>query len=62
VVTVSEAMEAETRVPNPVSISVAPTTEVIQRRYYDLPGTMELMGLLWQEAVVDGVEFQNMAE
>lgn len=61
-VTVSEAMEAETRVPNPVSISVAPTTEVIQRRYYDLPGTMELMGLLWQEAVVDGVEFQNMAE
>ncbi|NIQ77211.1 MAG: hypothetical protein GTN93_03730 [Anaerolineae bacterium] len=59
---VSEAMEAERRAPNLVSISVAPTTEVIQRRYYDLPGTMELMRLLWLEAVVDGVEFQNMAE
>lgn len=47
---------------NPISISIAPTTEVIQKRYYDLPGTIELMRLLWQEAVVDGFEFQNLAE
>lgn len=47
---------------NPVSISVAPTTEVIRTRYFDLPGTIELMRLLWQEAVVDGFEVQNLAE
>lgn len=47
---------------NLLSISIAPTTRVIGRRYYDLPGTIELMHRLWQEAVVDGFEFQNLAE
>ena len=47
---------------NPISISVAPTTRVIGKRYYDLPGTIELMHRLWQESVVDGFELQNMAE
>ncbi len=47
---------------NPISISLAPTTGVIGKRYYDLPATIELMGLLWREAVVDGFEFQNLAE
>jgi len=47
---------------NPISISVSPTTRVIGKRYYDLPGTIELMHRLWQESVVDGFEFQNLAE
>jgi hypothetical protein len=51
-----------TKAKNPISISVAPTTRVIGRRYYDLPGTIELMHRLWQESVLDGFEFQNMAE
>jgi hypothetical protein len=50
----------ETR--NPISISVAPTTRVIGKRYYDLPGTIGLMHRLWQTSVVDGFEFQNLAE
>ncbi len=47
---------------NQISISVAPATKVIQKRYYDLPGTIKLMSLLWQESVIDGFEFQNVAE
>jgi hypothetical protein len=47
---------------NPVSISVAPATQVTGKRYYDLPGTLELMHYLWSESVVDGFEFQNLAE
>jgi hypothetical protein len=47
---------------NPISISVAPTTRVIGKRYYDLPGTIDLMHRLWRESVVDGFEFQNLAE
>ena len=47
---------------NPISISVAPTTRVIGKRYYDLPGTIELIHRLWQASVVDGFEFQNLAE
>jgi len=33
---------------NPISISAAPTTKVIQKRYYDLPGTIEF----WKNLVV----------
>jgi hypothetical protein len=47
---------------NLVSISTAPTTRIIGKRYYDLPATIELMHRLWQESVVDGFEFQNLAE
>ena len=47
---------------NPISISVAPTTRVIGKRYYDLPGTIELMHRLFQESMMDGFEFQNLAE
>jgi hypothetical protein len=47
---------------NPISISVAPTTYVIGKHYYDLPGTVELMSQLERTAVVDGVEFQNEVE
>ena len=51
-----------TRAANPISISIAPTAAVIGRRYYDLPSTIELMNQLWQESVLDGFEFQNLAE
>ncbi len=54
-------MEGERRALNPASISIAPTTAVIQRPHYDLPGGIEPMRLLWLEAVVDGFELQNMA-
>ena len=47
---------------NLISISVAPTTKMIGKRYYDLPGTLELMERLCQESVIDGFEFQNLAE
>jgi sugar phosphate isomerase/epimerase len=35
---------------------------VVGKRYDDLPGAIELMERLWQDAVVDGFEFQNLAE
>ncbi len=47
---------------NPTSISVAPATRIIGKRYYDLPGTIELMRLLERESALDGFEFQNLAE
>jgi sugar phosphate isomerase/epimerase len=47
---------------NPLSISIAPTTPIIGKRYYDLPGTIELMHRLWQESALDGFELQNLAE
>jgi sugar phosphate isomerase/epimerase len=47
---------------NLLSISIAPTTPIVGKRYYDLPGTIELMHRLWQESVLDGFEFQNLAE
>jgi hypothetical protein len=50
------------RAENPISISVAPTVQVVGKRYYDLPGTIELMRRLWSESVVDGFEFQDLAE
>ena len=53
-------MQDTKRAFNPISISVAPTTRAIGKRYFDLPGTIELMGLLWQESVIDGFEFQNL--
>lgn len=55
-------MSGALRAVNPTSISVAPATRAIGRRYYDLPAILELMGLLWQESVVDGCEFQHLEE
>lgn len=55
-------MQDTRKASNPVSISVAPTTRVIGKRYFDLAGIIELMSLLWQESVIDGFEFQNLAE
>lgn len=47
---------------NPVSVSTAPIVRLIDKPYYDLPGTLEVMRRLWQESVVDGFEFQNLGE
>jgi hypothetical protein len=47
---------------NPISLSIAPAAGVISRRYYDLPAILDLMHRLWHESVVDGFEFQNLAE
>ncbi|UCC63520.1 MAG: hypothetical protein JSV36_00200, partial [Anaerolineae bacterium] len=55
-------MQSVERSGNAISLSVAPATRVIGRRYYDLPGTVELMKQLVQASAVDGFEFQNLAE
>jgi hypothetical protein len=47
---------------NLISISTAPVTGLIDRPYYDLFSTLEVMKRLWQESVVHGFEFQNLAE
>jgi len=47
---------------NPISISTAPINRLIGKPYYDLHSTIEVMQRLWQESVVDGFEFQNLAE
>ena len=52
----------QSRVTNPISITVAPLARLIGKRFYDLPGNLEVMTRLWCESVVDGFEFQNTAE
>ena len=47
---------------NPISISTAPINRLGGRPYYDLAATVEMMERLWREGVVDGFEFQNLAE
>ncbi len=45
-----------------ISLSVAPAISVMGKKYYDLPAIIALMRQLRQDAVVDGFEFQNLAE
>ncbi len=52
----------ERRQGGTISISVAPATAVLGRRYYDLEGSLALMRWLWQSGAVDGFEVQNLAE
>lgn len=47
---------------NLLSIAANPTTAVIGKRYYDLPGLIELMHRLTRESVIDGFELQYTAE
>jgi hypothetical protein len=47
---------------NAISISVAPTMRVIGSWYGNLGGTLELMRRLQRASLVDGFEFQNLAE
>ncbi|MBU7024571.1 MAG: hypothetical protein HXS40_10440 [Theionarchaea archaeon] len=45
-----------------LAISSAPATHVIEKPYYDLPGTITVMNRLLKESVVDGFEVQHLAE
>jgi hypothetical protein len=46
---------------NLLSISVSPGVKMIGKRYFDLSGTVELMGRLWQSSVAYGFKIQNLA-
>jgi hypothetical protein len=43
-------------------VTVAPLARLIGRPFYDLTANVEVMQRLWDESVVDGFEFQNLAE
>ena len=45
-----------------ISVSASPMTHVIQKPYYDLQSTINVMNLLYHEKTVDGFEVQNLAE
>jgi hypothetical protein len=50
------------RPPNPISITPAPLNKLVGRRQYDLPTIIEVMRRVWEASVVDGFEFQHLAE
>jgi hypothetical protein len=54
--------EAPTAFNNPISIAVGPLNRLFGKRYYDLPGTLEVYQIVYQTGLVDGFEFQNLAE
>ena len=43
---------------NLISVSSAPIAKLGNKRYYDLPGTLEVMKRVYHESVVDGFELQ----
>jgi len=45
-----------------ISVSSAPIAKLGKKRYYDLPGTLEVMNRIYQESVVDGFELQLQPE
>jgi sugar phosphate isomerase/epimerase len=47
---------------NLISISTAPSNQLVGKPFYDLYATLEVMRELWAEGVFDGFEFQNVAE
>lgn len=47
---------------NRTSISIAPSSAAAGSRYHDLSSTTELLHRLWQESVLDSLEFQTLAE
>ena len=47
---------------NIISISTAPSNQLVGKPFYDLYATLEVMQKLWTEAVLNGFEFQNIAE
>jgi len=55
-------MPNEIRSANRISLSTAPSVQALGKEYYDLPGTLELMGRLRAASVVDGFEFQVLEE
>jgi hypothetical protein len=47
---------------NKLSVSTAPAAVITGKPYYDLPGTIAFMHRLFRNGLVDGFEFQNLAE
>jgi hypothetical protein len=47
---------------NTISISTAPSNQLVGKPFYDLYATLEVMQKLWTAAVFNGFEFQNIAE
>jgi sugar phosphate isomerase/epimerase len=47
---------------NLISISAAPLARLINKEYFDLDAIMQIMNKLWKENVIDGFEFQQLAE
>jgi len=47
---------------NPLSIAIQPLNRLVSNPYYDLETTIKVMHRLYSAAVVDGFEFQNLAE
>ena len=47
---------------NIISISTAPSNQLVGKPFYDLYATLEVMQKFWAEAVFNGFEFQNVAE
>ena len=47
---------------NIISISTAPSNQLVGKPFYDLYATLEVMQKLWAAAVFNGFEFQNVAE
>jgi hypothetical protein len=47
---------------NIISISTAPSNKLIGKPFYDLYATLEVMQKFWTEAILNGFEFQNIAE
>ncbi len=47
---------------NQLSITTPPLAVLIQKRGYELEAVLEVMQRLYSEALVDGFEFQNLAE
>ena len=45
-------------VSNLISVSSAPIAKLGNKKYYDLPGTLEVMKRVYPESVVDGFELQ----
>lgn len=47
---------------NIITISTAPSNKLIDKPFYDLYATLEVMQKFWTEAIFNGFEFQNLAE
>lgn len=47
---------------NMISVSSAPIAKLGNKRYYDLPGTLEVMKKVYRESIVDGFELQLQPE
>ena len=47
---------------NSLSFSTSPLTRIINAEYYDLESTLGVMEKLWEFSIIQGYEFQHLAE